>query len=234
MAGVFPSSTLTVSAVAIEPAHSGGFIGYGSDVAMMRLSAAVADVPYAEPRQFKNSPYKFAAKAQRRWVDALQASGTFLPALGSQLLAVVGYGQTSGLNGLDYAGSGGRSAALMKVKELGFLQTKGAERDPNAYQEIWLTYASGGSCHGDSGGPLFTAEYDPSTKKTIPVLYGVLSGGDVNGAMTPGSPAPSGGKGKQWGEATMPAVYSAFRNASRKIIDDTMRTWTEASQRWSL
>ena len=231
MAGVFPSSTLTVSAVAIEGAHSGGFIGYGSDIAMMHLSAEVKDVPYAEPRQFKNSLYKFAAKPAYRWVEARHKSDAFLPAVGAPRFAVIGYGQTSNLNGLKYAGSGGRTAAIMKVKELGFLQTGAAERDPNAYQEIWLTYGSGASCHGDSGGPLFTSEADPSTKKTIPVLYGVLSGGDVTGVMTPGFPAPS--TGKLCGDATMPAVYSVFSDASRRFIDDTMRAWNERALRWS-
>jgi hypothetical protein len=32
----------------------------------------------------------------------------------------------------------------------------------------------------------------------------------------------------------MPAVYSAFSNASRKFIDDTMRAWNEGALRWSL
>jgi hypothetical protein len=220
-----------VAEAASEPSvTSGGFIKLGADVALLHLKSSTTPIPtkvvFVQPRQLSSNKLFAFGKEERKWDDwrAEAPAQSYRSMKNGAVFAVVGYGEDKKLSG------GLRQGALMSATRIGFLLDEKKETDVDQFQEMWLKYGTGSVCHGDSGGPLFTAEYDAVTKGAIPVVYGVLSGGDVNGVTTaiPGQPATP----KSCGDPSMPVVYSLLSAPVRAFMDRTVASWGEPALRW--
>jgi hypothetical protein len=235
LAGVHGSDAVKygVASIAsdIPSIKSGGVSGLGADVALLHLQPLKTPIPatvvFVEPRQLSsNKLFAFGDKdlTWDSWRSSPHKLQTYRALKNGGIFAVAGYGEDE--NGK----TGTRQAALMRGVRIGFLLDSKKATDVDQFQEMWLKYATGSVCRGDSGGPLFTAEYDSVAKGTIPVVYGVLTGGDAAGATTASLFHPA--TPKSCGDPTMPVIYSLLSAPVREFMDRTVASWGEPALRW--
>ncbi len=243
-AGVFPSPETTFEAidVAVESAvpESRGYVQLGADVALLRLKSPVTGVLPAELRQFGGHPRMTFLLPERSRDDLLpsESRNIWLLASGSKpRFAAVGYGSNANMmlnyGGTSKAASGIRTAATVSLLRLGLLYSpsgaKHAEQDAKNYYEAWTVGENGHACHGDSGGPLLTGEYDPALKRSRLVVYGVLSGGSGRDdrlernrpEQIPNCEDPG-----------MRNIYTIFGSKVRDFVNETLSRWNQPAMNW--